>query len=715
MKTMQTLVGKCTQSLKSVITAIVFLLMSVIGFSQSESHDFVTYDTTINQNGMVWTMRISRPRNLFVAGHPDAAPRPLILTMPGMGEVGTNTAYLTRYGPHYWMNNGWDGGVQLGNGKHYPIIITVMSSVVNPRPPVVLPMVQFILDRFKIKRNSVHIAGLSMGGFTWGKLICYAQSPGDETAMSLITSFASLQGLSNETFAPYNAWAMPGWTAFGQWAKKYGGKFFGLEGTADTRKVWQARDAMELTTPGSAYFAFETYGGGAHCCWNSMYDPNNHDWGNTGTITNPNITTNKFYPNSAGTYKKGSSLFQWMLRQGDTTLVGGGEAPNVNPVAAAGADLSITLPTSAVTLNGNGTDADGTIAKYAWTKTAGPSSFTFSNAAVAKPTVSNLVAGTYTFRLTVTDNRGGTGFDDVNVVVNNAVVAPPPAGQNPPPAGTTGKAIKVKIHNGSNPYNNAEWNNWSVATAGATNVASAALKYSDGSTSTVKAVLSQTTGTADNGASYGGGVVAAEVLRHASYSTMGRTLKFTGLAAGKQYVIELFASRSGATVNRTIFNVGSIADTLLTSNNKAEEGVLNNVTASSSGEITIAISRLNTYNYINGFVISEASASSSSARVATTAAAVATDTVAAEKVSKFDVYPNPVADRFVLQVNNTYSGAVTVRVIDMSGAVKKQFATSKDKTGTSQIYLSAGDLPKGQYIIQVVMGTTTETKTISKL
>lgn len=682
--------------------SLLFLLASITGFSQSETHDFVTYDTTLNQSGMQWTMRISRPRNMFVAGHPDAQPRPLILTMPGQGEVGTNPAYLTRYGPHYWMNNGWDGSVVLGNGTHYPIIITVISSVVNPRPPAVLPMLQFILNTYKIKRNSVHLAGLSMGGFTWGKLMIYAASPGDETAMSLVTSLTALQGISNETFAPYNAWAMPGWTAFGQWAKKYGGKFFGLEGTADTRKVWAPRDAMEATAPGSAYFAFETYGGGSHCCWNTMYDPNNKDWGSTGTITNPNITTNKFYPNSAGTYKKGSSIFQWMLRQGDSSLVNGGPA-NVAPVANAGADKSITLPASSVTLSGSGTDADGTITGYNWTKTAGPTSFTFSNAAVANPTVSNLVSGSYTFRLTVTDNRGGTATDNVNVIVNTAVAIPPPAST----PSTANKYIKVNVYNGSNPYSNTEWNNWSIATAGATNITSANLKYSDGTASSVKAVLSQTTGTADNAASYGGGVAPAEVLRHTSYSTMGRTLKFTGLAAGKTYNVELYGSRSGTTVNRTVFIIGNLKDTILTSNNKTESAVFANVTSSSAGEISIAISRLNTYTYLNGFIITEIG-TGSTARTA----AVADST--AETAGNLQIFPNPVTDRFVLQMNNTYSGPINVRILDMKGTVKKQFTMSKDKSGTSQVYLSVGDLPAGQYNVQLIMGEITESKTISK-
>jgi hypothetical protein len=54
-------------------------------------------------------------------------------------------------------------------------------------------------------------------------------------------------------------------------------------------------------------------------------------------------------------------------------------------------------------------------------KWPGLASFTFSNATIASPTVSALLAGTYTFRLTVTDNAGATAYNDVNVVVNTTV------------------------------------------------------------------------------------------------------------------------------------------------------------------------------------------------------------------------------------------------------------------------------------------------------
>jgi endoglucanase Acf2 len=93
---------------------------------------------------------------------------------------------------------------------------------------------------------------------------------------------------------------------------------------------------------------------------------------------------------------------------------------NAAPTANAGADKAITLPTNSVVINGTGTDTDGTISSYAWTQVSGPSTATLSGNATANLTASALVAGTYVFRLTVTDNGGATGIDDVNVVVSNA-------------------------------------------------------------------------------------------------------------------------------------------------------------------------------------------------------------------------------------------------------------------------------------------------------
>jgi hypothetical protein len=60
------------------------------------------------------------------------------------------------------------------------------------------------------------------------------------------------------------------------------------------------------------------------------------------------------------------------------------------PVANAGADQTIILPTNSVTVDGSAsTDPDNNISTYQWTKISGPSSFNIVNANAVQ-TVTNL-------------------------------------------------------------------------------------------------------------------------------------------------------------------------------------------------------------------------------------------------------------------------------------------------------------------------------------
>ena len=100
---------------------------------------------------------------------------------------------------------------------------------------------------------------------------------------------------------------------------------------------------------------------------------------------------------------------------------------NMPPAANAGIDQTIVLPTSQVSLTGLGTDTDGTIISYAWSKVSGPAGETITTASSANTIVTGLTAGVYIFRLTVTDNMGATGSDDVQVTVNTLPNVPPTA------------------------------------------------------------------------------------------------------------------------------------------------------------------------------------------------------------------------------------------------------------------------------------------------
>jgi len=93
-------------------------------------------------------VRVTRQQN-------DNSPLPAIVSMPGSGETGTNTDNLVKFGPHHWLLKGWDGSVKLGNGTHYPILITLEQPAQNMRPWHLKALMQIVLKIFPIKAGSV--------------------------------------------------------------------------------------------------------------------------------------------------------------------------------------------------------------------------------------------------------------------------------------------------------------------------------------------------------------------------------------------------------------------------------------------------------------------------------------------------------------------------------------------------------------------------------
>lgn len=100
---------------------------------------------------------------------------------------------------------------------------------------------------------------------------------------------------------------------------------------------------------------------------------------------------------------------------------------NIDPVANAGTDKTITLPVDSVRLYGSGTDADGTISSYLWEYIGvGPATpFIFPNDRAQNPIMKQLEEGTYIFRVKVTDNVGGVDYDTAQVTVLPSPNTPP--------------------------------------------------------------------------------------------------------------------------------------------------------------------------------------------------------------------------------------------------------------------------------------------------
>lgn len=146
----------------------------------------------------------------------------------------------------------------------------------------------------------------------------------------------------------------------------------------------------------------------------------------TFTIVSPNSSTTNITGLVQGTYTFTLTVTDNRGQQGSSNVTVVVNAANEAPTANAGAPQTITLPVSSVTLNGSGTAIlpATSITTYLWDKIAGPATFTITSPNTASTSVTGLIQGTYTFRLTVTDNNGLTASSNVNITVNHANLPP---------------------------------------------------------------------------------------------------------------------------------------------------------------------------------------------------------------------------------------------------------------------------------------------------
>jgi hypothetical protein len=93
---------------------------------------------------------------------------------------------------------------------------------------------------------------------------------------------------------------------------------------------------------------------------------------------------------------------------------------NVPPVVNAGRDTILILHGGLASLvrTATATDPDGTISSYLWTKISGPGTQSIGGNTTATATITGIQAGTYSFKLLVTDNSGGQTSDTIQIIGN---------------------------------------------------------------------------------------------------------------------------------------------------------------------------------------------------------------------------------------------------------------------------------------------------------
>jgi hypothetical protein len=160
-----------------------------------------------------------------------------------------------------------------------------------------------------------------------------------------------------------------------------------------------------------------------------------------GSIAAPNAAKASVTSLAAGTYIFELTVTDDASQTGTARVtVTVNPAANKPPVANAGSNIRIQLPVNTATLDGSASsDPDGQIVSWSWTKISGPAGGDISTASQSITTVINLVAGTYTYQLTVTDNAGASNSATVTVTVL------PPVAPNKPPVANAGSNIRIQL------------------------------------------------------------------------------------------------------------------------------------------------------------------------------------------------------------------------------------------------------------------------------
>lgn len=407
---------------------------------------------------------------------------------------------------------------------------------------------------------------------------------------------------------------------------------------------------------------------------------------------------------------------------------------NTPPVANAGPNIIISLPVNTTTLSGAGSsDANGVITGYQWAQVSGPAIAAIATPNTVSTLISNLQAGVYSFELKVTDDSSATARDTVLITVNTV----------PPPVIT--KYIKVNLYGGTSPYNQGGWNNWNVT--GTTNIGSSNFNYSDGTASTINAVLSNSVAVVDNGTSYGGTMCPPEVLRFTTYSTVTtRTVTLGGLNNALLYDLELYASRYSNEGNSTVFVVNGISQSISTYSNKTNKAIFTNLSPV-AGQLVININRPNSFTYLNGFTLTEKASMTSRMEEGTSTPELITgteetseghaatgvttsgfptgqpqSTTAKTEVKKqlkmnkaedftVTVVPNASNSDFVLQIASNNAEKILVRIIDVSG---REMSITK-LNGRIAYTRLGGNLKGGIYFAEVIQGNTRRVVKLIKL
>jgi dienelactone hydrolase len=298
---------------------------------------------------------------------------PIVIFLHGIGERGPNTTDQQILKDNIYKVAKLGPPMYVKNGTSFPFILIspqLKNNYGSWSSSYVMEVINHVKTYLRIDERRIYITGLSLGGGgAWVTMQDYPE---------LFAAGVPVCGGYNSPSKAYKIAAenLPIWASHGS-----------IDDVVPMSRTVNMVNAINASTPKPSPLAKLTiYTGVKHNAWSYAYRTDH-------SLHTPNV-------------------YEWMLTYTNTVNRG-----NKLPVANASADQTKYLSSaSTTTITGSGTDTDGSIASYEWTKISGPSA-TMTGTTSQSLKLSGLKIGTYVFRLKIKDNSGNTDSDYIKVYV----------------------------------------------------------------------------------------------------------------------------------------------------------------------------------------------------------------------------------------------------------------------------------------------------------
>lgn len=298
---------------------------------------------------------------------------PLLISLHGKGEMGTDINILTVNNPHQQPSrliylNRWS--------KSLPFIVltplfTPPAGELNPQWPAAYidEVVNQVMASYRVDPSRIYVTGLSLGGTgTWNYAAAYPQKVAAIVPISGRADLTKACALKN----------IPAWVFHGDG-----------DPTVTMQYSIDMINAINICKVPALYKRKLTV----------MHTKAHHGWSEVYNSSN------------------GNPIYDWLLkfRKNNTT--------NTSPYVNAGPDRTVIMRAGAFHFYGDYFDSDGTVPTVLWKQISG-TTLSLANLNTSFFRVNALQPGSYEFELTVTDNHGATSSDRVKLTVLSSTTQP---------------------------------------------------------------------------------------------------------------------------------------------------------------------------------------------------------------------------------------------------------------------------------------------------